>query len=63
MGWMHAKLLFVAGLWGYHLMCGHYRKKFAQDANVRSDTFFRFFNEFPVLPLIGIVILVVVKPF
>lgn len=63
MGWMHAKLLLVWVLWGYHLACGHYRKQFAQDANVRSHTFFRFFNELPTLALVGIVILAVVKPF
>jgi putative membrane protein len=36
---------------------------FAEDKNTRSHTFYRWFNEFPVLILFGIVILVVVKPF
>jgi len=36
---------------------------FAEDKNTRSDTFYRWFNEFPVPVLIGIIILAVVKPF
>ncbi len=60
-GWMHGKLTLVFLLWIYHLSCGHYRKLFAVDANKKSATFFRFFNELPTLLLIGIVLLVVVK--
>jgi len=36
---------------------------FSEDKNTRSDTFYRWFNEFPVPVLIGIIILAVVKPF
>lgn len=61
-GWMHAKLSLVIVLWIYHLLCGHYLKIFAQDKNQKNDRFFRFYNEIPTLLLIGIVILVVVKP-
>ncbi|WP_031565848.1 protoporphyrinogen oxidase HemJ [Legionella wadsworthii] len=61
-GWMHAKLALVIVLWIYHLLCGHYLKIFAQDKNQNNDRFFRFYNEIPTLLLIGIVILVVVKP-
>lgn len=63
MGWMHAKLSLIVLLWLYHLGCGHYRKAFARNANKKSSTFFRVFNEAPTLLLISIVILVVVKPF
>ena len=63
MGWMHAKLLLVFLLVGYHHMCLAYLKKFATDANTKSHVFFRWFNEVPVIFLIAIVILVVVKPF
>ena len=62
-GWMHAKLLLVLLLVGYHHMCGAFMKKFARDANTRSHTFYRWFNEVPVLFLVIIVILVVVRPF
>ncbi|ADZ92406.1 protoporphyrinogen oxidase HemJ [Marinomonas mediterranea] len=62
-GWFHAKLTLVLLLLGYHHACGRLLKKFAQDKNTRSHVFFRWFNEFPVLVLVGICILVVVKPF
>ena len=62
-GWMHAKLGLVVILIGYHHMCLAYLKKFAADANTKSDRFFRIFNEVPVVLLIAIVILVVVRPF
>ncbi len=62
-GWLHAKLALVAGLIGYHLYCGKLVKMFAEDRNTRSDKFYRFFNEAPVLILAAVTILVVVKPF
>jgi len=62
-GWMHAKLTLVAVLIGYHLYCGKLVKMFAEDRNTRSDKFYRFFNEAPVLILAAVTILVVVKPF
>lgn len=60
--WMHAKLTFVLVLWGYHLSCGHFVKKFVNGKNERGTKFYRFFNEVPTLLLIAIVILVVVRP-
>ena len=62
-GWLHAKLALVAVLVGYHLWCGHLVRRFRDDANTRGHVFYRWFNEFPVLLLVAIVILVVVKPF
>ena len=62
-GWMHAKLILVLLLIGYHHVCGAFLKKFARDENTRSHTFYRWFNEVPVLFLVGIIILAVVKPF
>lgn len=62
-GWLHAKLTIVALLIGYHHMCGVYLKRFAKDANMRSDRFYRIFNELPVFALVAIVILAVVRPF
>jgi len=62
-GWMHAKLGLVAILWIYHFCCGRYVRLFSIDANTHSATFYRFFNEFPALILVAVVILVVVKPF
>ena len=63
LGWMHAKLSLIVLLWLYHFSCGHYVKCFKADKNKHSHKFYRFFNEVPVLFLVGIVILVVVQPF
>jgi putative membrane protein len=62
-GWMHAKLLLVLLLLGYHYYCGHLLRQFAADRNTRSHIFYRWLNEAPVLLLAAIVILVTVKPF
>lgn len=62
-GWMHAKLTLVFLLIGYHHVCLAYLKKFANDANTKSDKFYRVFNEIPVFLLVAIVILVIVRPF
>ncbi|RTZ61666.1 MAG: protoporphyrinogen oxidase HemJ [Gammaproteobacteria bacterium] len=62
-GWLHAKLFLVALLLGYHHACGRLMKKFARDENTRSHVFYRWFNEIPIVLLLGVVVLVVVKPF
>jgi putative membrane protein len=62
-GWMHAKLTLVAGLIGYHVWCYRLLLDFRHDRNRRSERWYRGFNEVPTIFLIGIVILVVVKPF
>jgi len=62
-GWMHAKLGLVVLVIGYHHACGSLLKKFERGANTRSHTWYRWFNEVPVLLLLTIVVLVVVKPF
>lgn len=62
-GWMHAKLLIVIVLIGYQHGCGVLLKKFSEGRNTRSHTWFRWFNEIPVVLLLLAVILVVVKPF
>ncbi|MGZ8291208.1 MAG: CopD family protein [Telluria sp.] len=62
-GWLHAKLALVLLVIGYHHACGSLLKKFENAANKRSHTWYRWFNEVPVVLLLAIVILVVVKPF
>ncbi len=59
--WMHIKLTLIILLIGYHHVCGAYVKKFAADANTRSDKFYRVFNELPVFVMVPVVILVVLK--
>lgn len=63
MHWLHAKLTLVAALIIYHVWCYRLMMAFRADANRRTSRWFRAFNEVPTLLLIGIVILVVVKPF
>ncbi len=60
--WLHIKLALVLGLVVYHLYCGRLVRVFAENRNMRSHVFYRWFNELPVLLLLAIVILVVVKP-
>ena len=62
-GWLHAKLALVLLAIGYHHACGSILKKFEAGVNKRSHSWFRWFNEVPVVLLALIVILVVVKPF
>ena len=62
-GWLHAKLALVVLAIGYHHACGSLLKKFEAGVNKRSHTWYRWFNEVPVILLLLIVILVVVKPF
>ena len=62
-GWMHAKLFLVLILVIYHVYCGKLLKDFKHDRNRNSHVFYRWFNEFPVLILFAVIILVVVKPF
>ncbi len=62
-GWLHAKLALVVLAIGYNHACGSLLKKFEKGVNTRSHTWFRYFNEVPVVLLLAIVILVVVKPF
>lgn len=63
MGWMHAKLALVILLVIYHLLCKKHLVAFTEDRNTRSHIYFRWFNEVPVIALVGIVILAVIKPF
>ncbi len=62
-GWMHAKLLLVVGVIGYHHVCRSLLRRFEQFTNQRSERWFRVFNEVSVLFFAAIVVLVVVKPF
>lgn len=62
-GWLHAKLTLVTILVIFHHALGRYRKAFLEDRNVKSEKFYRMINEVPTLVLIGIVFLVIFKPF
>lgn len=62
-GWLHAKLLFVIALSGYHGWLVSYGKKLARGERPVSGKKLRLLNEIPGLAVVIIVILVVVKPF
>ena len=62
-GWLHAKLALVLGLSALHGFFARWVRVFAEDRNTRPAKFYRIVNEVPTVLMIGIVILVIVKPF
>ena len=60
--WMQVKLAMVAMLVTYHFVCWWHMVQLRDERSVRGHVFFRIFNELPVLLLVGVVILIVVKP-
>jgi protoporphyrinogen IX oxidase len=62
-GWLQAKLALVIALSGVHGYFSRAVRKFGMDANTTSQRAWRIWNEVPTLLMVGIVILVVVKPF
>ena len=61
--WLQAKLALALLLSGVHGMLATYVRHFAADRNRHSHVFYRVLNEIPTILMIGIVILVIVKPF
>ncbi len=63
MPWLHAKLALVLVVIAQHFYLGKLMNDFKHDRNAHSHVFYRWLNEIPLLPaLIGIVLLVVIKP-
>ena len=62
-GWLHGKLALVVILSGLHGVYARRLKEFAADANTRPARYYRILNEVPTVLMVGIVILVIVKPF
>jgi putative membrane protein len=62
-GWMHAKLVVVLLLIGYHVWCLKLLLDFRHDRNTKSHVWYRWFNEAPTVLLVATVIFAVVKPF
>lgn len=60
--WMHWKFTLLILMQIVHAMMSRYRKAFFRDERPKSEKYFRIFNEVPTLLLIGIVVLVVVRP-
>ena len=61
--WMMTKFALVLAISGIHGWLAARQRDFERDANRRSARVYRMVNEVPTVLLIGIVILVVVKPF
>ena len=62
-GWFHGKLALVLALSATHGMMVRWVRDFAHDENRHTEKFYRIINEVPTLLMIGIVLLVVLKPF
>ena len=60
--WLHLKLILVAALIAFHVLCGKLMLDFRDDRNRHRHRFYRLINEIPAIILIAVVILVVVKP-
>lgn len=61
--WMVWKFVLLIGMQISHASYARWRRHFAEDANRHSHVYYRVQNEVPTVLMIGIVILVVVRPF
>ncbi|BAS55742.1 MULTISPECIES: protoporphyrinogen oxidase HemJ [Leptolyngbya] len=59
--WLHVKLACVALLVGYHHLCKRIMKQFASDTCKMTGQQFRWFNEFPTVFFVIVVMLAVFK--
>ncbi len=62
-GWFHAKFSLVLIMSGVHGLLAVHRGRFVRGENKHSERYFRLLNEAPTILLIGIVYLVIFKPF
>ena len=61
--WLALKFILVVILIFYHIWCINLYKDFSKNKNKHSHVWYRWFNEFPVITLILITVLVIYKPF
>ena len=61
--WLWVKLLLVAGMLVFHGLLERHAVRFSENRETKGGRYFRVINEIPTLLLIGIVILVIIKPF
>jgi len=62
-GWLHAKLALVVLMLAHYIVAGRWLKGLDQGRALPSSRALRLFNEVPVLLLVGVVYLVLAKPF
>ena len=61
--WMHIKLSAIVAILVYHYLCSQILKQFELHQNRKTHIWFRWFNEFPVIMMLVVIVMVVVKPF
>ena len=61
--WLYYKLILVFCLLSTHIAMAKWQRNFVNNKNTQSKNFFRFLNEVPTILMIGIVILVTLRPF
>jgi putative membrane protein len=61
--WFHLKVGLVLCLTAAHIYDAVLVRRFASGENRDTDRFYRMLNEVPTVLMIGIVVLVIVKPF
>lgn len=61
--WLWLKLLLVAAMLTFHGLLERHAALFRDGRETKGGRYFRVINEIPTLLLIGIVILVIIKPF
>ena len=61
--YMHIKLTLVLGMFVMHGLSGKFRKDLITDPQKVAHRTFRILNEIPTLLMIGIVIMIIVRPF
>jgi len=61
-GWFQFKLLLLVAMIVYHFSCRRWIRRLASTSKIQPTKGLRWFNEIPVVFLLGIVLLAVVKP-
>jgi len=61
--WFLLKIVLIIILVVYHIYCFFLLQDFKYDRNKHSHVWYRWFNEIPVLILVGVILLAVVRPF
>ncbi|MBI3560558.1 MAG: CopD family protein [Gammaproteobacteria bacterium] len=60
--WLKLKFALLGSLLAYHWHCGRLIRVLRQGKNTHSHIFYRWYNEFPAVILVGIVLLAVFRP-
>lgn len=61
--WLWLKLLLVGAMLAFHGLLEVHAARFRDDRELKPGRYFRIINEVPTILLVGIVILVIIKPF